>query len=83
MPFILRGVRLLGISGAGSDAQRREVWQKLGAEYRPRRLARIARSIALDDVPAAAAAMLEGRTRGRTIIRLAPESTLTDKGDIR
>ena len=69
MPFILRGVRLLGISGGGEPAQRREVWRKLGAEYRPRRLERIARTIALDDVPQAAAAILEGRARGRTLIR--------------
>jgi putative YhdH/YhfP family quinone oxidoreductase len=69
MPFILRGVRLLGISGAGSDAQRHEVWRKLGAEYRPRRLQRIARTIALDEVPAAATEMLAGRSRGRTVIR--------------
>lgn len=70
LPFILRGVKLLGISGAGSDAQRREVWRRLGAEYRPRRLEHIAESIALDAVPAAAARMLEGRTRGRLVIRL-------------
>ncbi len=72
MPFILRGVRLLGISGVGSAAQQREVWRKLGAEYRPQRLARIAHTLTLDEVPAAAARMLEGRTRGRTVIRLSP-----------
>ena len=69
MPFILRGVKLLGISGVGSDAVRREVWRRLGDEYRPRRLDRIARPIALDEVPAAAERMLEGRTRGRVVVR--------------
>ncbi|MDQ6681316.1 MAG: hypothetical protein M3Y67_10200 [Pseudomonadota bacterium] len=69
MPFIPRGVRVLGISGVGPDAQRREIWRKLGAEYQPRKLARIAHLIALDDVPAAAQLMLVGCTRGRTVIR--------------
>ncbi len=70
MPFILRGVRLLGISGAGSVAQRREVWRKLAQDYRPRHATRIARLIDLDDVPAVAAQMLAGRTRGRQVIHL-------------
>ncbi len=70
LPFILRGVRLLGISGASSPSQRVEVWRRLGAEYRPRRLDQIARVIALDQVAAAASQMLEGRTRGRVVISL-------------
>ena len=72
MPFILRGVRLIGISGSGSVRLRDEVWRKLGDEYRPRHLARIATVIELDELPAAAERMLAGRTRGRTVVRLQP-----------
>ena len=72
MPFILRGVRLIGISGSGSVRLRDEVWRKLAAEYRPRHLARIATLIDLDELPAAAERMLAGRTRGRTVVRLQP-----------
>ena len=72
MPFILRGVALLGIN---SSATRREwrlaVWQRIATDLRPRHLARIVtRSIDLDELPGAFPAYLEGRVTGRTVVRI-------------
>ena len=72
MPFILRGVALLGIN---SSATRREwrlaVWQRIATDLRPRHLARIvSRTIDLDELPGAFPAYLEGRVTGRTVVRI-------------
>jgi len=72
MPFILRGVALLGIN---SSATRREwrlaVWQRIATDLRPRHLARIVtRTIDFDELPAAFPAYLEGRVTGRTVVRI-------------
>jgi len=73
MPFILRGVALLGIN---SSATRREwrlaVWQRIATDLRPRHLARIVtRTIAFDELPEAFAPYIDGRVTGRTVVRIA------------
>jgi len=73
MPFILRGVNLLGIN---SSATRREtrlvVWKRIATDLKPRHLSRIAaRTISFDELPAAFPAYIEGRVTGRTIVRIA------------
>jgi acrylyl-CoA reductase (NADPH) len=72
MPFILRGVALLGIN---SSATRREwrlaVWQRIATDLRPRHLARIVtRTIDFEELPGAFAPYLEGRVTGRTVVRI-------------
>ena len=72
MPFILRGVALLGIN---SSATRREwrlaVWQRIATDLRPRHLARIVtRTIELEELPAAFPAYLEGKITGRTLVHI-------------
>jgi NADPH2:quinone reductase len=72
MPFILRGVALIGIN---SSATRREwrlaVWRRIASDLRPRHLARIAaRTIGFGELPAAFPAYLEGRVTGRTVVRI-------------
>ena len=71
MPFILRGVRLLGINANSPMPLREAVWAKIADEYRPRRLQEIARLISLRELPDAMGRMLRGETRGRTVIGLA------------
>ena len=53
MPFILRGVSLLGInSSATPRAERLEVWQRIAGDLKPRHLERIAsRTIAFAELP--------------------------------
>ena len=71
LPFILRGVKLIGIVANSPMPLRREVWNKLAGAYRPRHLERIGHIITLDALPDHLDRMLAGTLRGRTVIRLA------------
>lgn len=72
MPFILRGVSLLGVRSADCPmAQKRHVWQRLGDTLRPRHLDRISREeVDLDRLTPVFDALLAGRHSGRTLVRL-------------
>jgi acrylyl-CoA reductase (NADPH) len=70
LPFILRGVKLIGINANSPMALRREVWGKIANEYRPKRLERIANVIDFAQLPHAMAQMRERASRGRTVIRM-------------
>lgn len=69
IPFILRGVKLLGINANSPMPLRRALWQKLAGEYRPSRLDLIARVIEPQDLPQALAALLERGSTGRSVVR--------------
>lgn len=73
MPFIIRGVNLLGVASAGTARDLRErVWQHLAGDWKPRHLDRIAtREAALDELPDVFARMLSGNSFGRALVRLA------------
>lgn len=71
LPFILRGVRLIGVDSAQTPMTlRKRVWLRLATDLKPRHLERIARTIALDEVPACFDSLIAGRHRGRTVIRM-------------
>ena len=73
LPFILRGVRLIGVdTGYTPMALRRKVWQRLATDLKPRKLPSIAHTITLDEVPAYCARMLKGQIRGRAVVKLGP-----------
>lgn len=72
MPFILRGVALLGIN---SSATRREwrlaVWQRIATDLKPRHLERIVtRTIPFAQLPGAFPDYIAGRVTGRTVVRI-------------
>jgi putative YhdH/YhfP family quinone oxidoreductase len=72
LPFILRGVSLLGIDSveAGADI-RRKVWARLAGDLRPRGLDdSIAREVGLDGIEPALDSLLAGDAVGRTVVRL-------------
>jgi putative YhdH/YhfP family quinone oxidoreductase len=71
-PFILRGVALLGIDSVFCPmAKRAEVWARLGGDLKPHGLLdSIAVETDLDGVQAVAADILQGKVRGRTLVRL-------------
>ncbi len=71
LPFILRGVKLLGINGNSSEPLRQTVWQKICHEYRLRNFHLLADVIDFDAVPATCEAMLARRTQGRVVIDMA------------
>jgi acrylyl-CoA reductase (NADPH) len=72
MPFILRGVNLLGInSSATPRALRLAVWNRIATDLAPRHLERIVTStVAFADLPRAFAPLLEGRVLGRTLVTI-------------
>lgn len=72
MPFILRGVHLLGVDSANCPMPlRQRIWDRLAEEWRPAREQAAAHTIALADLPAAFPAYLDGTIKGRTIVKLA------------
>ena len=71
LPFILRGVRLIGVDSAATPMPlRRKVWQRLATDLKPRHLADIANTIALTDLGAYFDKMLKGGIRGRAVVRV-------------
>lgn len=73
MPFILRGVSLLGINSVLCAPElRRSVWERLGNDLKPRHLDRIVtRTIDFDDLPGAFDDFVEGNVTGRTVVKIA------------
>lgn len=71
LPFILRGVRLIGVDSAATPmALRRKVWNRLASDLKPKHLAEIATSIELSDLPGYFERMLKGGIRGRAVVRI-------------
>jgi putative YhdH/YhfP family quinone oxidoreductase len=72
MPFIIRGVSVLGIASAGiAYPLRRLLWEHLASDWKPTHLERIATSESgLDELPTVFARMLAGGSFGRTVVRL-------------
>jgi putative YhdH/YhfP family quinone oxidoreductase len=72
MPFIIRGVSLLGVASAGTArAIRERVWAHLASDWKPVHLDRIlTREVSLDELPAVFEAMLAGGSLGRTLVRI-------------
>lgn len=71
MPFILRGVSLLGIDSVNCPLQlRAQIWQRLAQEWRPQGLEQLVHEVGLADLPLAFAAYLQGQVRGRTVVKV-------------
>lgn len=69
MPFILRGVRLVGVESVYQPLARREaIWQRLAQLMPSERLAEISRIVPMAQVPEVAEEILKGHVRGRTVV---------------
>jgi NADPH2:quinone reductase len=70
MPFILRGVNLLGISSANCPhALRLEIWKRLGSDLKPRHLDLIhTQTVPMENLMQACEAMMARQTQGRTVV---------------
>lgn len=74
-PFILRGVRLLGVDSAlCPNNLRHETWQKLAGDWKIDHLNDIATTIHLEELDASVAAILKGKIRGRIIVEIGADS---------
>jgi acrylyl-CoA reductase (NADPH) len=71
-PFILRGVRLIGINSVTTPvAKRKLVWNRLVKDMDMEKLARLATHITLDEVPRVAEDIVSGKVRGRVVVDMA------------
>lgn len=73
LPFILRGVSLLGINSVFTPrAVRLEVWRRLATDLKPRHLDRIVtRTIDFAQLPSAFDDYIKAGVTGRTVVRIA------------
>lgn len=73
MPFIIRGVSLLGIASAGTERNIRDaIWQRLASDWKPANLDAICTTtVDLQGLPAVFARMLAGGSLGRTLVEFA------------
>ncbi|HEX5961097.1 MAG TPA: YhdH/YhfP family quinone oxidoreductase [Rhodanobacteraceae bacterium] len=77
MPFIIRGVSLLGIASAGTARDIRDsIWRHLASDWKPAHLDAICTNeVALEGLPEVFAGMLAGHSFGRTLVRIDAAST--------
>jgi acrylyl-CoA reductase (NADPH) len=71
LPFILRGVQLLGVDSANCPMELRQaIWNKLAVAWRPDRVHDQVRTIDFEDLPTHFDAYIKGMVRGRTVVRI-------------
>jgi acrylyl-CoA reductase (NADPH) len=71
MPFILRGVTLCGVDSVIAPiGVRRAAWARLAADLDPSKLATITEEVPLEAAIAKAHDLMEGRVRGRVVVRI-------------
>ena len=72
MPFILRGVSLVGIDSVMAPrALRQRAWDRLATELDLAKLEAMIDEVALDGAIAKAQALMAGQVRGRVVVRIA------------
>jgi NADPH2:quinone reductase len=76
MPFIIRGVNLLGINSAATlRPMRLVVWNRIATDLKPRHLGRIVtRTLGFDELPRAFQAYLDGTVTGRTVVKIGADA---------
>ena len=73
-PFILRGVKLLGVDSAATKMPlRKMIWQRLANDLRPLHLHDMIRRVPLADLAQVFPAMIAGHSRGRTVVEIAAD----------
>jgi acrylyl-CoA reductase (NADPH) len=69
LPFILRGVSLLGIDSVQTPIERRRaVWARLATDLRPAKLDEIGHTIGLDELDGVLTDILNGSMTGRAVV---------------
>lgn len=76
MPFILRGVSLLGINStdAPSRAQELRVWERLGNDLKPARLSEMATTLPFAQLPTAFEDFVMARVSRRVVVEIGTET---------
>ena len=72
MPFILRGVALVGIDSVQMPiGPRRALWERLGAALKPQHLAEVTHDVDIKDVVTVIDQARAGKYSGRAVVRVA------------
>jgi acrylyl-CoA reductase (NADPH) len=70
-PFILRGVRLIGVNSVTTPRPRRILaWERLARDLDMAKLHALTTTVKLDDVPRVATEIVAGKVRGRVVVEL-------------
>lgn len=72
MPFILRGVRLIGVNSDNNPALREHLWQRMAGDLHPQHLGRIAQVHPFKALPGVIEDVINGKNRGRAVITIDP-----------
>ncbi len=73
LPFILRGVRLIGIDSAATAMPvRRKIWQRLATDLHPGKLDRVAHTVPFSELPTVFPLLLQGKLHGRSVVEIKP-----------
>jgi hypothetical protein len=71
IPFILRGVSLIGVDSVTCPMNiRRDVWRRLATDMKPPDLPAMTREIPIEGLPEAFATLANGQARGRFVVNL-------------
>ena len=75
LPFILRGVRLLGVDSAATPMKlRAHIWQRLASDLYPKQIATMTETVHFSDLPNIFPKFLQGKQRGRIVVSIQDES---------
>lgn len=70
-PFILRGVKLLGVDSAATAMHlRQRIWQRLATDLRPASLEKIARRVPFTTLPEVFPLLLQRKSHGRSVVEI-------------
>jgi NADPH:quinone reductase-like Zn-dependent oxidoreductase len=71
LPFILRGVRLLGIDSAATAMPlRSRMWQRMSTDLYPGLLAKVAHTVPFSELPQVFPLLLQGKLHGRSVVEI-------------
>ncbi|MDD4977742.1 MAG: oxidoreductase [Gallionella sp.] len=71
LPFILRGVRLLGVDSAATPMhQRQHVWQRLATDLHPKLLEKVVERVHFADLPQVFPRLMQSQLRGRVVVSM-------------
>jgi acrylyl-CoA reductase (NADPH) len=69
MPFILRGVSLVGVDSVNTPMPlRQKVWKRLAQDLKPKHLAAMTTTVQLQELPGVFDKILKAQMRGRTVV---------------
>lgn len=70
-PFILRGVRLIGIDSVEAKLEKKiKAWEKIASDFKIDNLDNLTNEITLDEIKEAYEALLAGKAVGRYLVKL-------------